>query len=115
MVRQDILELVLSEGVTNASPVMWQRKKNEELRLCVDLKMHINRKDMDEENTISDLETIFHNLHGAPYIGKIDLSDVYQQLEFDEGAKDICRINTFLGLLKMCRLDQGLDIFSTIS
>ena len=108
MVRQGILELVQPGGVTNASPVVWQRKKSGELRLCMDLKVHINGKVMDEDYPIPDMGTIFHNLHGASYFGIIDLSDAYHQIELDEEAKDICTVNTSQGLFKMCRLPQGL-------
>ena len=114
MVRQGILEAVQPGGVTNASPVVWQRKKSGELRLCVDLKVHINGKVMEEDYPIPDMETIFHNLHGASYFGKIDLSDAYYQIEFDEEAKDIRTINTSQGLFKMCRLPQGLKNSSSI-
>ena len=114
MVRQGILEPVQPGGVTNASPVVWQRKKSGELRLCVDLKVHINGKVMDEDYPIPDMETIFHNLNGASYFGKIDLSDAYYQIELDEEEKDICTINTSQGLIKMCRLPQGLKNLSSI-
>ena len=92
MVRQGIIEPVQPGGVTNASPVVWQKKKSGELRLCVDLKVHINGKVMDEDYPIPDMETIFHNLHGVSYFGKIDLSDAYYQTELDEEVKDICTI-----------------------
>ena len=108
MVRQGILEPVEPGGITNASPVVWQRKKSEELSLCVDLKVHINGKVMDEDYSIPDMDTIFHNLHVASYFGKIDLSDAYYQIELNEEAKDIYTINTSQGLFKMCRLLQGL-------
>ena len=49
MVRQGILEPVQPVGVTNASPVLWERKKSAELILCVDLKVHINDNVMDED------------------------------------------------------------------
>ena len=114
MVRQGILEPVQPGGVTNASPVVWQRKKNGPLRLCVDLKVHINGKVMDEDYTIPDMETIFHNIHGASYFGKINLSDAYYQIELDEDAKEVCTINTSQGLFKMCRLSQGLKNSSSI-
>ena len=114
MVRQGILEPVQPGGVTNASPVVLQRKKSREPRLCVDLKVHINSKVMDENYPIPDMETIFHNLHGASYFGKIDLSDAYYQIELDEEAKDICTINKSQGLFKMCRLPQGLKNSSSI-
>ena len=97
MVRQGILEPVQPGGVTNASPLVWQRKKSGELRLCAELKVHINGKVMDEDYPIPDMETIFHNLHGASYFGKIDLSGIYYQIELYKEAKDICTINTSQG------------------
>ena len=114
MVRQGILEPVQTGGVTNASPVVWQRKKNGALRLCVDLKVHINGKVMDEDYPIPDMETIFHNLHGASYFGRIDLSDAYYQIELNEDAKEICTINTSQGLFKIGRLPQDLKNSSSI-
>ena len=80
----------------------------------MDLKVHINGKVMDEDYPIPDMQTIIHNLHGASYFGKIDLSDAYYQIELDEEAKDICTINTSQGLFKMCRLPQGLKNSSSI-
>ena len=103
MVRQGILEPVKPRGVTNANSVVWQRKKSGEFRFCVDLKVHINGKVMDGDYQIPDLKTIFHNLHGASYFRKIDLSDAYYQIQLDEKAKDICTINASQGLFKMCR------------
>ena len=114
MVWQGILKPVQPGGVTNASPVVWQWKKNGALRLCVDLKVHINGKVMDEDYRIQDTETIFHNIHGASYFGKLDLSDAYYQITLEEDAKGICTISTSQGLFKMCRLPQGLKNSSSI-
>ena len=69
---------------------------------------------MDEDYPIPDMETIFHNLHGASYFGKINLAGAYYQIELDEEAKDICTINTSHGLFKMCQLPQGLKHSSSI-
>ena len=113
MVRQGILEPVQPGGVTNASPVVWQWKKNGAMRLCVDLKVHI--KVMDEYYPIADVKTIFHKLHGASYFGKIDLSDAYYEIELDEDSKEIYTINTSQGLCNMCRLLQGLKNSSSFS
>ena len=60
------------------------------------------------------MEMIFHNLHGASYFGKIDLSDAYYQIELDEEAKDICAIKKSQGLFKIRRLPQGLKNSSSI-
>ena len=113
MVRQGILEPVQPGGVTYASPVVWQIKKSGELRLCVDLKVHINGKLIDQDYTIADMETIFHNLHGASYFGKTHFSDANHQIELDEEAKDMCTINTSQGLFKFCRLPQRLKNLSS--
>ena len=69
---------------------------------------------MDEDNRMPDMETLFHNLHGASYFGKIDLSDTYYRIELGEDANEICTINTSQGLFKMCRLPQGLKNSSSI-
>ena len=89
MEQQGLLEAVGPGGVTNVSAVVWQRKKHGALRLCVDLKVHINGKVMDEDSPNPDIETILHNLHGASYCGKIDLSDAYYQIELDEDSKNM--------------------------
>ena len=114
MVKQGILEQVQPGGITKASPVVWQRKKSEELGLCVDLKVHINFNAMDEDYPIPDIEKIIHKLHGASYFGKNDPSDAYYQKELDEEANNICTIKTSHGLFKLCRLRQGLKNSSSI-
>ena len=65
---------------------------------------------MDEDYPIPEMETIFHILHGASYFGKIDLSDAYYQIEFDEEAKYISTINTSQGLFNI--LPQSFKIAS---
>ena len=80
---------MIRNQLSDPSPVLWQRKTNGALRLCVDPKVHINGKVMDEDYPIPDVETIFNNLNGAYYFGKIDLSDAYYQIELDEDAKEI--------------------------
>ena len=69
---------------------------------------------MDEDYPITDMGTIFYNLHGMSYFGKIDLSHTFFQIELDEDAKEICTINTSQRLFKMCRLPKGLRNSSSI-
>ena len=71
MVAHGILELVQPSAVRNASPAVWHRKKSGELRFCVDVKVHINGNVMDEDYPKPDMETIFHNLHGASYFAEL--------------------------------------------
>ena len=105
---------LIQNSQENASPGMWRRKKSEELRLSVELKVHINGLVMDEDYPIPDMEMICYKLHGASYFGKIDLSDAYYQIELDEKAKQICKINTPQKLFKMCQLPQELRNPSSI-
>ena len=53
MIRQGIIELVQPGGITIASSVEWQNDKSGEQRLCVDFKVHIIGKFMDEDLPIS--------------------------------------------------------------
>ena len=97
MARQVILEPVQFGWVTNASPIVCQWKKTGALKLCVDLKFHINGKVMYEDYPIPKFEATFHNLHGASYFSYFRrnyLSDAYYQFELDEDAKEIFTINT---------------------
>ena len=105
MVRQGILEPIQPGGVTNASSVVWQRKKNGALRLCVDLKVHISGKVMDEDYPIPDMETIFLNLHGPLTLEKltyqmhiIKLSWTRMQKKYEQSThrKDCSRCAGFL-------------------
>ena len=75
MVRQDILEPLRPGGVTNVSPVVWQRKKSRRTEVCVDFKVHINGRVMDWDYPIPDMDAIFQYLQGASYFDKIDLLD----------------------------------------
>ena len=63
MVGQGIFEPEQPGVVNNGSPVVRQRKKRGEVRLCVDLKLHINGKVMDEYYQILNKKMIVHNLH----------------------------------------------------
>ena len=114
LVAQGILKPVDPGGVKNASPVVWQMKKNGSLRMCADYRMHVNDKLLTEAYPLPDIETVFHKLHGAKFFAKIDLSSAYYQIELDEEAQEISIINTTRGLFKVCRLQQGFKNASAI-
>ena len=52
-------------GVLNASPVVWQRKKDGSFRFCADFKVHVNDKIMTEDYPLPDMETLFHEMEGS--------------------------------------------------
>ena len=105
---QGIIAPVDPGGVMNASPVVWQRKKDGSFRLCADFKVHVNDKIMTEDYPLPDMETLFHELEGSKFYVKIDLSSAYYQIMLDDAAQEICVINTTLGLFKLLRLPQGM-------
>ena len=118
LVAQGILKPVDPGGVKNASPVVWQMKKNGSLRMCADYRMHVNDKLLTEAYPLPDIETVrfrICKLHGADkFFAKIDLSSAYYQIELDEEAQEISIINTTRGLFKVCRLQQGFKNASAI-
>lgn len=98
----------INEGVENASPVVWIRKENDKLRMCVDFKIHVNNKIKTDAYPIPNIETIFAKLKNAKVFAKLDLSSAYWQIELDEKAKDLSIINTSKGLYRINRLQMGM-------
>ena len=86
MLIQGILEPVPPNGVTN--PQWFGSGKKLKFYDYAWTSSH-KRKFMDEEYPIQEMETSFRNLHGASHFGKINLSDVYYQIELDEDAKNM--------------------------
>ena len=105
---QEIIAPVDPAGVMNASPVVWQRKKDGSFRLCADFKDHVNDKIMTEDYLLPDMETLFHKLEGSKFHVKIDLSSANFQIMLDDAAQEVCVINTTLGLFKLLRLPRGM-------
>ena len=54
----------------NASPVVWQRKKDKSIQICADLKIYINDKIMTDNYPLPDMETFFHELEGSNFYVK---------------------------------------------
>ena len=55
------------------------------------------------------MESLIHELEGAKFHVKIDLSSVYYQIMLHDAAQEICVISTTLGLLKLLILPQGVQ------
>ena len=104
----------ISGGVDNCSPVVWVRKSNNELRLCADFKVHMNKKIKTLSYPIPAIETIFSKLKNAKTFAKIDLRSAYWQIELDDHAKELSVINTSKGLYRINRLQMGMKNASSI-
>jgi len=106
--EKGVIERTSSVGIENASPIVWVRKRNGQLRMCPDYKVHLNSKIYTEDYPLPTIDTIFSKLAGAKRFATIDLQDAYWQIEVDEPSQKICAINTTKGLFKVKRLMMGL-------
>ena len=113
LIKKGIL-VPIEECVENASPVVWQRKKNGGLRFCADYKVHMNDKILDEAYPLPNMESIFRDLKGAKHFARIDISSAYHQIELEESAQLMLVVNTSRGLLKPTRLMMGMKNASAI-
>ena len=109
-----VITPITEGGVDNASPVVWVRKANGELRMCVDFKVHINSKIKTDAYPSPNIETIFSKLKNANKFAKIDLSSAYWQIELDEKSRELSVINTSKGLFYVNRLQMGMKNASAI-
>ena len=103
------------DPVANCSPVVWIKKDNGELRMCVDFKVHVNRKIKTETYPLPNIETIFARMKNAKRFAKIDLKSAYWQIELDNNARQLSIINTSKGLFYVNRLQMGMKNSSSIS
>jgi hypothetical protein len=95
-------------GTENASPVVWVKKKDGTLRMCVDYKAHLNDKICTETYPLPHFEEIFAGMDGAKFFAKIDLKSAYWQIELDEESQELSTINTTMGLYRVKRLQMGM-------
>jgi hypothetical protein len=95
-------------GSANASPVVWIKKKDGNLRMCADFKVHVNGKIESESYPIPNIETVFSSVKNSKYFAKLDLSSAYWQIELDDEAKKLSVINTTNGLYTVNRLQMGM-------
>ena len=95
-------------GANNASPVVWVRKRNGDLRMCVDFKAHVNSKIKWETYPTPAPEVIFAKLKNAKKFAKLGLTEAYSQIELDNDAKRLSIINTSKGLYTINRLQMGM-------
>ena len=104
----------LSAGANNASPVVWVKKPNGQLRMCADYKVHVNQRITTDSYPMPRVESIFAGMKNAKWFVKIDLTSAYWQVELDDAAKELSVINTSQGLYSVNRLQMGMKNASAI-
>ncbi|XP_077538135.1 uncharacterized protein LOC144150167 [Haemaphysalis longicornis] len=101
----DVIERVdASEWV---SPLVVVRKKNGDIRLCVDLR-EPNKAIIIDGYPLPHVEELLQMFHGAVCFSKLDLASAYHQLLLEEGSRDLTTFVTHEGLFRFKRVCFGL-------
>ena len=97
-----------------ASPVVWVRKRNGDLRMCADFKVHVNRAVKSDAFPMPSVETIFTGLDNSKVFAKLDLTDAYSQVPLSKASREVCTVNTVNGLYELTRLPKGMKNSSAL-
>ena len=111
-IKEGIMEKVAPGGSLWASPLVIVRKPNGDIRLCGDYKVGVNNKICSDSYPIPHIETALSSLVGMSYFAKLDLTNAYNQIEMDEGSREITTLNTPIGLVRWTRLPFGIKTAS---
>lgn len=86
-----------------------QKKNSSEIRICVDFKKTLNKVIDGDHCVLPHPDDIFAKIGDSSCFTVLDLKGAYQQLELSESSKELCTINTHLGLFRFNRLTFGIS------
>lgn len=78
------------------------------IRICGDFKVSVNQVLLDNPYPLPDTEHIFATLGSGTVFSKIDLWNVYQQMELNSESQHYLTVNTHKGLYAYQRLTSGI-------
>lgn len=111
-VRKHLQEL-LSSGVIResespfSSPIVVVRKKNGDVRLCIDYRK-LNLQTIKDAYALPNLEETFAALNGSKWFTVLDLKSGYYQIEVEEADKPKTAFVCPLGFWEFNRMPQGV-------
>lgn len=111
-VRKHIQEL-LDAGVIResespfSSPIVVVRKKNGQVRLCIDYR-RLNLQTIKDAYSLPKLEDTFSALSGSQWFSVLDLKSGYYQIEVEEADKPKTAFVCPLGFWEFNRMPQGV-------
>ena len=102
-----------SENSEWATPIIVL-KSNGQIRLCGDYKVILNPATypLVDKHPIPKVSDLLTKLGGGTIFTKLDLAQVYQQIELDEKSKSLVTIITHKGLFRNNRLSFGIALTS---
>lgn len=106
---QDLLEagIIRESESPYASPIVVVRKKNGEVRLCVDYRK-LNLQTIKDAYALPNLEESFSALSGSQWFSVMDLKSGYYQIEMHEDDKPKTAFACPLGFWEWNRMPQGI-------
>ena len=118
LVQQGVLTPVdVAEFTTTLLVVV--PKPNDRVRVCGDFKVSVNSHLNVQQYPMQTCDEMFQQLSGGQCFTKLDLADVYLQLEIDEESRSYLVFTTHKGLYRVNRLAFGLScapaIFQSVS
>ncbi|XP_073670179.1 uncharacterized protein [Paramisgurnus dabryanus] len=90
-----------------ASPIVVVRKKNGDVRLCVDYRK-LNLQTVKDSYALPNLEESFSALTGSRWFSVLDLKSGYYQIEMEESDKYKTAFSCPLGFWEFNRMPQGI-------
>ncbi|XP_037829581.1 uncharacterized protein LOC112450694 [Kryptolebias marmoratus] len=111
-VRKHLQEL-LAAGVIReskspySSPIVVVRKRNNDVRLCIDFRK-LNLQTIKDSYALPNLEETFSALSGSKWFTVLDLKSGYYQIEVEEDDKEKTAFVTPLGFWEFNRMPQGI-------
>ena len=107
--REGIIEAVPEDSPAQwVSPIVAVPKKDDSVRLCVDMRMP-NKAIKRVRYPIPTVNEISIELNGAKFFSKLDLTQAYHQLPLHEDSRYITTFNTHVGLYRYTRLNYGTN------
>ena len=91
-----------------SSPIVVVKKKNGDVRLCIDY-CKLNLQTIKDAYALPNLEETFSALTGSKWFSVLDLKSVYYQIEVEETDKPKTAFVCPLGFWEFNRMPQGID------
>ena len=90
-----------------ASPIVLARKKNGQLRMCVDYRT-LNRRTIPDQYTVPRIDDALDCLSGSKWFSVLDLRSGYYQIPMTEEDKEKTAFICPLGFFQFERMPQGI-------
>ena len=100
LIQQGIVRHSQSEY---ASPIVICKKKNGNIRMCVDYR-RLNTKTRKDAFPLPGVDEIFYHLTGAKYFSTVDFKSAYNQVEIDESDQHKTVFTTPMGLYEYTKM-----------